>query len=125
MTQKPTLLEFAAKLDTLELAPNEKFDMRWWNSQEALDCGTAACAVGWGILKGWLPGMHFARNGEPVYVDTEDPLQDGMDAVQEYFKLPTFTATLYLFGGHNREKDTPQIVADRIRQWVAETNHAH
>lgn len=51
------LVGLAEMLENLKLSENEHFDMNTWLTEKT--CGTSACAVGWGIKLGKLPGLEL------------------------------------------------------------------
>ena len=115
--------------------PIKKFYMGTWASKEDInECGTTACAMGWATK---IP--EFAAAG--LYLGKSDAVLQGRNpiitprfagrasfaAASAFFKI-TDRAALWLFSdfeyGDNdeveREQDTPNDVANRIRKFVQE-----
>lgn len=78
-------------LEGLELQPGQ-FDLGAWHRTN--DCGTAACAVGWGMLCPALQeeGLGFVRDHDgdlmPYYSDGKDLVLWHWDAVEHFFCNP-------------------------------------
>lgn len=124
--KKQALLDFAAFLRNLEIGPNDKFCMGTWKANYISPregCGTSACAIGWGMTKGVLPGLEWGERGmmhpyqEPWYNDLYN-----FRAIEAYFGLEPCAGD-FLFGPedeHGDDRDeTPIDVADRIEAYVA------
>lgn len=100
--------------------PRKHFDMgRFWNvgpDQDLGDCGTAACALGWGTTIPVFRKIGF----RPAVGWSSVVLGDntGCHAGADLFGI-TFAQSRDLFDDH-RGDETPKQVARRIRRFVAE-----
>lgn len=103
------LLALAEMLETVELPG--RFDMgNWWIKRS---CGTAGCAIGWGVSLGVLPELVLKRIDDGLFSPWND------NGPEEYFGLST-SQTDHLFMPWEYEPEpTRQEVATRIRQFVA------
>lgn len=108
------LLELAEALETVKLPG--RFDMAsMWIEKKP--CGTTACALGWGVELGLLPGMAIEEQ-RPTYEGFT-----GYEAIMGYFGLDDdeqghlFQPITYDNGEYPRPIP-PTRVADRIRQFV-------
>lgn len=137
--QKTSLKDFAAWLREQPLEQDTpqgpiSFNFGTWCSK--LTCGTSACAIGLGILKGQLPGLEL----QFVPWDKRDPSAGWfrphyngnvqLGAIQEYFGISQFAAGA-LFTDDEEVSDgdggwkpvfpeahTPQDVAARIEAFL-------
>lgn len=106
-----------SKLATfLETVPKKNFDISLFYDQK--ECGTVACAAGWA---GLMPcfrkrGFKINDNGYPKYKNDY-----GFRAVEEFFGLGS-SESRHLFSAtnYNWENVKPEVVSDRIKEFVKE-----
>lgn len=116
--------------DFLESVPPERFNLRRWADVgfSPDNCGTAACAIGWATTI--FPELRLSSTAGSVYdlelnemgLYGDDSMPEGWDLVQSFFDLGWADARI-LFEEDSyprRPKTTPIMVADRIRQFVAD-----
>lgn len=112
---RPRKLEkFAKFLDGLKLTKRQSFDMASWH--ERTECGTACCAIGWGAMKGALPGMELRKLEFWGWRAPHFKNKTDLDAVALYFDIP-FEEAEYLFGPYTGAT-CPADVAANIRKLV-------
>ena len=101
-----------ARIDAGELQPRQ-FDMRGW--QMELNCGTAACAVGFACLDPWFNEQGLAFNARGVTPQYGDLLH--WAAVTAFFDIDMYDAnTLFDSGAYRAGR--PWEVASRIMHYV-------
>ena len=117
--------------DFLDTVPTGKFKLANWASQQFFeaggdvltlpDCGTTACAVGWGAQDPILKKMGLRLVCNDAYdVGIEYGALDDWDAVESFFGLNANQAD-HLFSDSEYEDDAcgAKDVAARIREFVA------
>lgn len=114
---KMALLNLAEMLETAEL-PGE-FDMDVW-FHKGEECGTAGCAIGWGIELGRLPGLVLLDEA-PRFEGTDYWRETSFGTITKYFGVSTVEAEyLFLSESYDNDEPTRQEVADRIKEFVNE-----
>lgn len=128
------LERLATALERIAKRPlkNMRFNLREWRStglkKNTNGCGTAACAVGYACT---LPsfkkeGLYLGDENESSYAG---PMFDGhrcWDAVSVFFNL-SYSTSMYLFSADyyaRWQRDKPQAVAKRIRQFIRQQRNA-
>lgn len=102
------LLALAETLETVKL-PGE-FNMAWWISRT--ECGTSACAIGWGIELGVLPGLEWNED-YPLYLQRD---RFASEALSDYFGIKEKHAHALFLSSYAQ---TPKEEANLIREFVA------
>lgn len=111
-------LAFLAKKLREPLPEDLTFDIGAWRKERS--CGTAACAVGYAALLPELAadGLVVPPNGYPRF-----RRHSGYDAASKFFGIP-YGAALSFFNPDYYKgsigRVTPDHVADRIDQWLAQ-----
>lgn len=107
------LLKLAEFLET-KVEPG-RFDIKCWRRGDLNECGTAGCAFGWATVCFAADGLVFS-NGEPTFGTAY-----GFDAADDFFDIDSEESwDLFDSDSYCNEEVSPQMVATRIRQMVAE-----
>lgn len=120
--RKERLLKFADFLDNFRLEQGEHFDIGSWLVVN--DCGTSACAIGWGMKRGLFPELetYVEPSMSFTFIRLKDqPEFKTMYAVGKLFDISSDEAE-WLFSDIDHdigERETPSQVADGIRQFVS------
>ena len=109
------LLKVADMLDNLTPEEAGKFNMESWNSEG--DCGTTFCAIGWAAHKGLFKNLSLFKGEHSSHNTLNYRCFKGWDAVTALFEINGHDAD-YLFSD-NYQRDTPELVAENIRDYVA------
>lgn len=121
------LLKLADKLETV---PRKKFDMStWWEKRE--ECGTVACAAGWGctIPSFRRAGFHIRRPHNIVQFapiqkrdlknkHCKDACPQDLHACAEFFGILYGEAYELFMNDAYDKSPTPKVVAKKIRRFV-------
>jgi len=115
-----------------------RFDLRKWIApyseqgegdtkrekwKPALDCGTAACAIGLAMMHPWFNerGFHFNLHNIPAYTNENNLTYVQWNAICEFFDIYLHEAE-YLFSANNYGRHMGTYaeisVADRIRKFT-------
>lgn len=104
------------------IALKRPFNMRSWVDLtvggDVMDCGSAACAVGWCCRDQWMmeQGLWLSPSGIPAFLSTYD-----FGAVMAFFGLSIGDACLlFHLEGYKGETATPEMVIERIETVLAE-----
>lgn len=120
-------------LDDLTIGRDESFRLAGsWISIG--DCGTAACAIGWAVLKGKLPELtkskmenwddevsdHRTDYGIEMFIEG-DQFKGGWTAVRNVFGIKEEEAEfLFCADRYMSRNPSKELVARRIRDFVAD-----
>lgn len=104
------------------------FDMRRWLHKGG--CSTVACAVGWGIELGLLPGLELEQSETGLYPALLPGETSVIPTVARYFGISNDDAIhLFMMSSYSRyrwDEDfvakpiTKEMVAERLRQYVTD-----
>lgn len=126
---KPNLKRLRILAEWLKKVPPERFDLGWWFigpspwgapslSLEDDDCGTTACAVGWGSACPALrrAGLTLNTRAVPSFEG-----ETGFDAVERFFRLSEEQACHLFNDGDYPDRNRTRLptVIKRIEAFIA------